>query len=134
KSFYEVRERPEARANGGLMRKHCLGLTAILLLSAVPAFAQRSTATIRGTVRDSTQAVLPGATVTATNEETGLVRSSPANASRVYSLPDLPIGHYRVDAELSGFKKASRTGVILRVADDFAIDFELQAGGVTRTG
>jgi Carboxypeptidase regulatory-like domain len=115
------------------MRKQCLVLTAILLFPAVPSFAQRSTATIRGTVRDSTQAVLPGATVTATNDETGLVRSSPANASGVYSLPDLPIGHYKVDAELQGFKKASRTGVILRVADDFAIDFELEAGGVNET-
>src|SRR5262245_37203868 len=115
------------------MRKQCLVLAAILLLPAVPSFAQRSTATIRGTVRDSTQAVLPGATVTATNEEPGLVRSPTATASCVYSLPDLPIGHYRVDAELSGFKKASRTGVILRVADDFAIDFELQAGGVNET-
>jgi hypothetical protein len=84
------------------MRKQCLGLTAILLLSAVPVFAQRSTATIRGTVRDAT-------------------------------LPDLPIGHYKVEAELQGFKKASRTGVILRVADDFAIDFELEAGGVNET-
>jgi hypothetical protein len=115
------------------MRKQCLVLTAILLFPAVPASAQRSTATIRGTVRDVTQAVLPGATVTATNDETGLVRSSPANSSGVYSLPDLPVGHYKVEAELSGFKKASRTGVILRVADDFAIDFELEAGGVNET-
>jgi hypothetical protein len=115
------------------MRKHCLVLAAMFLLSAVPAFGQRSTATIRGTVRDATQAVLPGVMVTATNEETGLVRSSPTNQSGVYSLSDLPIGRYKVDAELSGFKKASRTGVILRVADDFAIDFALDAGGVTET-
>ena len=115
------------------MRKHCLVLAAMFLLSAVPAFGQRSTATIRGTVRDATQAVLPGATVTATNEETGFVRSSPTNTSGVYSLPDLPIGRYKVEAEMAGFKKASRTGVILRVADDFAIDFELEAGGITET-
>jgi Carboxypeptidase regulatory-like domain len=115
------------------MRLRCLVLPAILLLSAIPAFAQRSTATIRGTVRDSTQAVMPGATVTATNEETGLVRSLPTNTSGVYSLPELPIGRYRVEAEMAGFKKAARTGVILRVADDFAIDFVLEAGGVAET-
>src|SRR5262245_17496772 len=115
------------------MRKQCLVLAAILLLPAVPSFAQRSTATVRGTVRDATQAILPGATVTATNEDTGLVRVSTTNSSGVYSLPDLPIGHYRVEAELSGFKKASRTGVILRVADDFAIDFELAAGAINET-
>jgi carboxypeptidase family protein len=115
------------------MRKQRLVLAVLMLFSAVPALAQRSSATIRGTVRDATQAVLPGATVTATNEDTGLVRSAPANASGVYSLPELPIGHYKVEAELAGFKKASRTGVILRVADDFAIDFELEAGGVNET-
>jgi carboxypeptidase family protein len=115
------------------MRKQWLVLLGILLLPAVPSYAQRSTATIRGTVRDATQAVLPGASVTATNEDTGLVRSSPVNSSGAYSLPDLPIGRYKVEAELSGFKKASRTGVILRVADDFAIDFELEPGGVNET-
>ena len=115
------------------MRKLCPVLAAILLLSAVPAFGQRSSATIRGSVRDATQAVLPGATVTATNEDTGFVRSSTTNSSGVYSLSDVPIGRYRVEAEMPGFKKASRTSVILRVADDFAIDFELEAGGVTET-
>jgi hypothetical protein len=115
------------------MRKHCLVLAAMLLVSAVPAFGQRSSATIRGTVRDSTQAVLPGATVTATNEDTGLVRSVPTNTSGVYSLPDLPIGRYKVEAEMAGFKKASRTNVTLRVADDFGIDFELEAGAISET-
>ena len=114
------------------MRK-CLLLAALCVAIAAPAIAQRSTATIRGTVRDATQAVLPGVTVTVTNEETGLVRTAVTNASGVYVAPDLPVGRYRVEAELQGFKKASRTGVLLRVADDFAIDFDLAAGAISET-
>jgi len=117
-----------------MTRPRCLFLTGFLvLLTAAPALGQRSNATVRGTVRDATQGVLPGATVTAVNEETGLTRSTVTNESGVYSLPDLPIGRYRVTAELSGFKMASRTGVTLRVADEFAIDFELQTGAMTET-
>ena len=114
-----------------MMRKIVLSATIVLLLFPALSYAQRTTATIRGTVRDSTQAVLPGVTVTATNEDTGLVRSVVTNTSGVYSAPDLPIGRYRVEAELSGFKKASRTGIVLRVADEFAVDFELSAGDVS---
>ncbi len=84
-------------------------------------------------MRDATQAVLPGVTVTATNEDTGLVRSVVTNESGVYSAADLPIGRYKVEAELPSFKKASRTSVVLRVADEFSIDFELSAGNVTDT-
>ncbi|MGH9328981.1 MAG: carboxypeptidase-like regulatory domain-containing protein, partial [Vicinamibacterales bacterium] len=114
------------------MRKSCLFLASLLLLAG-PALAQRSNATIRGTVTDSTQAVLPGATVTAENQDTGLTRSTVTNSAGAYSLSDLPIGRYTVGAELQGFKKASRTGVLLRVADDFSIDFELAAGDITET-
>lgn len=61
-----------------MMRPQRLLLGAILvLLSAGPALAQRTTATVRGAVRDATQAVLPGVTVTATNVETGAVRTPP---------------------------------------------------------
>ena len=65
------------------MRKVVLAaaLGLVLLLPAT-LFAQRTTASIRGTVRDATQAVLPGVTVTATNEDTGLVRSVVTNDVR----------------------------------------------------
>lgn len=105
----------------------------ILLLPPSLAYAQRTNASIRGTVRDATQGVLPGVTITATNEDTGLVRSVVTNESGVYSAADLPIGRYKVEAELPSFKKASRTGVVLRVADEFSIDFELAAGNVADT-
>jgi hypothetical protein len=110
------------------MRKPFLFLVGSLLFFAVPAFAQRSTGGIRGTVRDATQAVLPGATVTVSNEDTGLSRTVVTNSAGVYSIPELPVGRYKVTAELQGFKTASRSGVLLRVADDLGIDFELATG------
>jgi hypothetical protein len=112
------------------MRKQFLCAVASILLAA-PAFAQRPTGTIRGTVRDATQAVLPGATVTVSNEETGFSRATVTNSVGAYSLPDLPVGRYKVTAELQGFKSGSRTGVVLRVADTLGIDFELGAGSIS---
>ena len=106
---------------------------AILLASSTAALAQRTTATVRGTARDTTQAVLPGVTVTVTNEDTGLVREVTTNSEGIYVVPELPIGRYKIEAQLQGFKRASRTGVLLRVADEFAVDFELSAGDVNET-
>jgi hypothetical protein len=112
------------------MRKPFLVLF-VSLVFAAPVLAQRSTGSIRGTVRDATQAVLPGATVTVINEDTGFTRTVVTNSAGVYSLPELPVGRYKVTAELQGFKSGSRTGVILRVADDLGIDFELGAGQIS---
>jgi len=110
-----------------------LWLAAAVLLLAAPAAAQRTTASVRGTVTDQTRAVVPGVTVTATNAATGLVRTTVTNAVGLYAFPDLPVGTYRVDAELSGFKRASQTEIVLNVADDRAIDFLLQPGAVTES-
>lgn len=105
--------------------------SSLVLGVAALAQAQRTTATLRGTVVDSSKAVIPYVTVTARNEETGLTRITPTNDSGTYALPDLPIGRYRVNAELQGFKTASRTGIVLRVADDYVVDFTLEAGNFT---
>ena len=73
------------------MRRFVL-LAIVALFFAASAYAQRSTGSIRGVVKDATQAVLPGATVTVTNEETGLLRTTVTNTSGVYSVADLPVG------------------------------------------
>jgi Carboxypeptidase regulatory-like domain len=98
---------------------------------AAPVLAQRSTATVRGTVTDQSKGVIPGATVVAKNQDTGLTRSTLTNESGIYAMSDLPVGRYRVDAERSGFKTASRTGILLRVADDYVVDFVLEPGEIT---
>jgi hypothetical protein len=117
------------------MRRLLAVSIAIALSLALPAmaFAQRTSATVRGTVRDATGGLLPGVTVTVTNEDTGLVRSVVSNDAGIYSAPDLPVGRYKIEAELSGFKKAARTNVVLRVAEDFSVDFELATGDIKET-
>ena len=74
------------------MRKSSVLLAILIVLCAASAFAQTSTGSIRGTVTDATQAVLPGATVTVTNEDTGLIRATVTNSAGVYSVPALPVG------------------------------------------
>ena len=106
---------------------------AILLALPSAALAQRSTATVRGTARDTTQAVIPGVTITVTNQDTGLVRAVTTNADGVYVAPELPIGRYTIEAQLQGFKTRVAHGHSAQVADEFAVDFELAAGDVAET-
>src|SRR6266704_3711187 len=105
----------------------------IVLLAglALPAYAQRTTATIRGTVPDSTGAVAPGANVTAKSEETGFARSTLTNSAGVYSFAELPIGTYTVEVALTGFKTSVVKGVALNVADDRGVNVRLETGTVT---
>jgi Carboxypeptidase regulatory-like domain len=110
------------------MSKRFVLLALSLVLLSTPAFAQRTTATIRGLVVDATQAVLPGVTVTVVNEQTGLTRSVVTNEVGAYSVGGLPPGSYKVGVELQGFKGESRTGILLRVADDLTMDFTLSTG------
>ena len=112
------------------MRKRAW-LAASLALVAMPALAQRFTATIRGTVTDPTQAVIAGATVTAKGEDTGLTRSAKTNDGGLYSITDLPVGSYTITVEHAGFKSAVRTKVVLNVADVREVDVELATGELT---
>jgi hypothetical protein len=95
--------------------------------------AQRTTANLRGTVIDSTKAVVPGATVTVSNPDTGFSRTMTTNESGVYSFSELPVGRYQIKVELQGFKTATRTDIALAVADNREIDVELAPGAVSET-
>src|SRR6266481_5427454 len=113
------------------MRKTTAFLTLLLAAMAMPSSAQRITATIRGTVTDSTGAVVPGVNVTVKNEGTGYTRSTASNSSGVYSFPELPLGTYTVEVALSGFKTSVVKGVALNVADDRAVNVRLETGTLT---
>src|SRR5919204_409860 len=108
-------------------------LTLVLVALAIPSFAQRITASIRGTVTDTTGAVVPGASVTVNNEETGFSRSTVTNGAGAYSFGELPIGTYTIEVSLSGFKSVVRRGIVLNVADVRAEDVQLEAGGLQET-
>jgi hypothetical protein len=100
---------------------------------AAVAGAQITTATLVGTVTDSSGGALPGVTVTARNVDTGLVRSVPSSDVGAYRLAFLPVGNYVVEAVLEGFKTANRSGIVLQVNDTIRVDVSLAVGGVTET-
>lgn len=105
----------------------------VVLASAPAAWAQQQLASVQGTIADQTGGVLPGVTVTATNVETGAVRSTVSNDVGVYRLPSLDPGRYDVVAELSGFKKIVRGNITLAVGAVVAVNFTLQPGDVTES-
>src|SRR5437899_8632113 len=78
----------------------------LLLLTASTAGAQTFRGGISGRVTDGTGAVLPGVTVTATNDATGISRTTVSSATGEFSLPDLALGIYTVEAVLQGFQNA----------------------------
>src|SRR5205085_4207368 len=87
----------------------------ISIMSCVSVFAQ-STAQLSGTVKDQSGAVLPGVEVTATQTATGLARTVVTNETGSYVLPNLPIGPYRLEAALPGFRTFAQTGIVLQVS------------------
>jgi hypothetical protein len=111
-------------------------LSALLSLSlTAPAFAQSQGANgaIEGTVSDSSGGVLPGVTVTVTNVDTGAERSVVSNEKGLYRAPLLPLGKYRVVAELQGFKKFEGTDIQLSVGQTAVVNATLSVGTVSET-
>src|SRR5688572_480825 len=108
------------------------GVLVVLFLGADMALAQ-ATAQISGTVRDASGGVLPGADVTAIQTDTGARRSAVTNESGAYSLSNLPIGPYRLEATLTGFRTFVRTGIVLQVNANPVINVTLPLGDLTET-
>src|SRR3954447_17796561 len=111
-------------------------LSALLSLSlTAPAFAQSQGANgaIEGVVSDSSGGVLPGVTVTITNIETGTERSVGPNEKGLYRAPLLPLGKYKVVAELQGFKKFEGTDIQLSVGQTATVNATLSVGTVSET-
>jgi hypothetical protein len=91
----------------------------------------QATAQINGTARDQSGAVLPGVEVTATQAETGITRMSITNETGTYILPNLPLGPYRLEAGLPGFRTFVRSGIVLQVNANVVINVVLEIGQVT---
>ena len=86
----------------------------LVVLSSVSLWAQ-ATAQISGTVKDQSGAVLPGVEITATQTDTGVARTTVTNETGSYVLPNLPLGPYRLEAGLPGFRTFVQTGIVLLV-------------------
>ena len=93
--------------------------------------AQLTTGAISGTVKDQTEAVLPGAAVMVTNVETGSVRTSVSGSEGGYRISNLPPGSYEVQAELAGFQTGVRSGITLSIGREAVVDLTLRVGDVT---
>jgi carboxypeptidase family protein/TonB-dependent receptor-like protein len=102
-------------------------------LSASLAIAQLPTATILGVVKDQTGAVIPGATITATNENTGASRTTISGEGGNYRFAALPVGTYALRAELDGFRAAVKTGLQLTIGQEAVLDFALEVGATAET-
>jgi hypothetical protein len=102
----------------------------LLLTSALATAQQGSTAQISGTVKDTQGGVMPGTDVTATQIETGFKRTVVTDGDGAFTLTNLPVGPYRLDAVLQGFKSYSRTGIVLQVNASPTINIELSLGAV----
>src|SRR5688572_27709097 len=75
----------------------------------------QATAQISGTARDQSGAVLPGVEIRVTQSETGVARDTITNETGSYVLTNLPIGPYRLEASLPGFRTYAQTGIVLQV-------------------
>jgi hypothetical protein len=97
------------------------------------ASAQQTTGTLIGKIVDEQGAVIPGATVSATNPENGFNRTAVSDAEGVYLLNALPVGQYALTVELAGFAAVERKGVIVNVGQTITIDFSLKVATVAET-
>ena len=106
-------------------------LVVCVLISGV-AWGQ-ATAQISGTIHDASGAVLPGVEITATQTETGIARTTITNETGFYVLPSLPLGPYRLEAALAGFRTFVQTGILLQVNSSIAINATLEVGQVAQS-
>jgi hypothetical protein len=118
-----------------LRPKHVFPLAAVfvagLSLLVVPAAWAQSTATLQGTVSDAQGAAVPGAAVDVKNVATGVQRNTVTDAGGQYQVASLPVGLYRVQVTLAGFRTQVANDVRLEVARIVVQNFQLKLGGVT---
>lgn len=114
------------------LRTICI-LFLLALLTASLAFSQAVNGTLLGTILDSSGAAVPNAQVTATETNTGVSRTTKTAEAGTYLFADVPPGTYQVAVELTGFKKAVRSGVDVIVNTTIRVDLTLQPGNISET-
>ena len=92
-----------------------------------------STATVTGRVVDEQGALVNGAQIRMTAVDTGVVFSAATNTDGIYTLTNLPIGSYTLQAAVPGFQTYLQTGILLRVNDHVQINIAMKVGQVTES-
>ena len=107
---------------------------AVACLAPAEALAQgETTSAIVGQVRDATNAVVPGATVTITNPETGLRRSAKTDDAGRFNFPQLKPGTYSVKVEAQGFEPRQNNNVVSGLGQKQTVDFTLEVARSSET-
>ncbi|MBI2818004.1 MAG: TonB-dependent receptor [Acidobacteria bacterium] len=115
------------------LRRRITDQIALYLLISALAVAQLPTATILGTIKDSSGAVVPGARVEARNTDTGQTRTAISGADGRFQISVLPVGTYEVRVEQPGFHVQLRGGVVLTIGREAVVSFTLELGPVEQT-
>ncbi|MDE3109042.1 MAG: carboxypeptidase regulatory-like domain-containing protein [Acidobacteriota bacterium] len=109
------------------------GVVFLFVLASIATFAQViSTSQIRGAITDPSGTAVAGAEIKVTQTATGLVRTATSAADGTYSMPDLPVGRYRMEVTKEGFNKYIATNLILTVGVSPTLNVALQVGAVTQ--
>ena len=103
------------------------------LIFSCAAFAQFDAGQISGYVRDATGAVVPGASVVATNEGNHEQRKTATNPDGYYVFPQLFVGNYAISVEAAGFKKFVNTGIVLNAEAKINVDVALTVGALSES-
>jgi len=127
-----VENRQRRKRLTGFLAVSALTMLLSLTVASSGVFAQ-STTEISGTVTDRSGAVLPGVEVTATQTATGLARMAVTNETGSYVMPSLPVGPYRLEAALPGFRTYVQSGIVLQINANPIINAVLEVGQVDQT-
>ena len=116
-------------------QRHARALLTVVIAVAVviPASAQTTGATLQGTVADEQGAVLPGATVTVVNVETGWSREAVTDTRGWYRAAALPPGRYEIRTSLQGFVTLVRAGLVLTLGQEATVNLALSLASVAET-
>src|SRR5215471_17478799 len=115
------------------MRRLFASATMLAVVLWGMSFAQTTNATLGGTVSDSTRALIPGVTVTATNTATGIVSTLVTNEAGAYQFASLQTGTYKVTAELPGFQTQVVNNFTLGLGQQARLNFAMQVGQVSQS-
>ena len=116
----------------GILRSMRILLPFLLLLLPAALFAQTDTGRVRGTVTDPHGALLSGATVVLTNQDTAHSQTAATSAQGVYDFDGVQRGHYKIEAKSQGFK-SSTADFIMEVSQAREVNLQLQVGATTET-
>ena len=115
----------------GIVR--CGILAALIVGACCDATGQSDRGAIAGSILDTSGALVPGATITATGADTGVVYRTTSTSEGVYHIPNVQVGVYNVSVEAPGFKTSEQKGLVVQINTTAALDIVLQPGEVKET-